>query len=60
MSVEYLVTGTDEKISPKSHEKFTSYLSMLSDYDKLSEQSKKSLAIMIHALASEEEKIIER
>ena len=60
VSVEYLVTGTDEKITAKAHERFTSYLSMLSDYDKLSEQSKKTLAIMIHALASEEEKIIEK
>ena len=57
VSVEYLVTGTDEKIVPKNSDRFTAYLSMLADYEKLTTGSKKSLAIMIHALASEEEKL---
>ena len=56
VSVEYLVTGADEKSVSKNHERFAEYLSMLADYEKLSNKSKKSLAIMIHALAIEERK----
>lgn len=54
VSVEYLVTGTDSKLIPRPYEKFVSYFSMLSDYEKLTDTSKRSLAIMIHALAKEE------
>ena len=58
VSVEYLVTGKDEKIFPSAYEKFISHISMLSDYEKLTDASKKSLAIMIHALATEEQKAL--
>ena len=57
VSVEYLVTGKDEKNSAVSSEKISSCASMMADYEKLTTKSKKSLAIMIHALALEEEKI---
>ncbi|MBQ9207652.1 MAG: helix-turn-helix transcriptional regulator [Treponema sp.] len=56
VTVEYLVTGADKKIIPREHEKFMTYFSVLNDYEKLTDKSKKSLAIMIHALAIEEEK----
>ena len=56
VSVEYLVTGKDEKIIPSAYEKFVSYFSVLVDYEKLTAASKKSLAVMIHALAEEEGK----
>ena len=56
VSVEYLVTGKDEKISQVISEKLESCSSILADYEKLSAKSKKSLSIMIHALAQEEEK----
>lgn len=54
VSVEYLVTGSDPKIYPKRYEKFLSNISMLDDFERLSAKSKKSLSIMIHALAMEE------
>lgn len=54
VSVEYLVTGADIRLVPHAYEKFTTYFSMLDDYEKLTPVSKRSLAIMIHALAKEE------
>lgn len=56
VSVEYLVTGKDEKNAPIFSGKGASTASMWADYEKLTAKSKKFLATMIHVLANEDEK----
>lgn len=51
VSVEYLVTGTDEKLSSKGYDSYITNRSVIEDFEKLSEHNKKTLAIMIHALS---------
>lgn len=56
VSVEYLVTGTSNSVQNNIARHTSDYMPVIKDYERLSTTSKKSLAIMIHALAEEEHK----
>lgn len=51
VSVEYLVTGKDEKIIPHDYISYQPYRFLLEDLSKLSDDEIKTLSTMIHALA---------
>ena len=56
VSVEYLVTGANNAVQNCNEGHASDYMPVIKDYERLSATSKKSLAIMIHALADEEQK----
>lgn len=51
VTVEYLVTGSDEKVVPQDYEKFLPYRMILADLRTLDMESTHMLSVMIHALA---------
>ena len=53
VSVEFLVTGTNEQPAQNSRNHMTELDSMINDFERLSDTIKKSLAMMIHTLAVE-------
>jgi transcriptional regulator with XRE-family HTH domain len=56
-SVEFLVTGEDEKIVPREFAAFEKFRELLTDFARLSQDSAEKLKIMIHALAETESKM---
>ena len=51
VSVEYLVTGTDERIIPHDYEEYQPFRFLLEDIKKLDEHQLETISTMIHALA---------
>ncbi len=51
VSVEYLVTGKDDKSLPKNYEDFYSFRYLLDDLKQLDEKELDFLSVMIHVLA---------
>ena len=51
VSVEYLVTGKDEKIIPQNYEELQPFRYLLDDLKQLDEKELEFLSVMIHVLA---------
>ena len=54
VTVEFLVTGQDKRLIPGGNNNLSQYISFIKDFDRLSEANKKSICIMLHALAESE------
>ena len=57
VTVEYLVTGSDDKTTPHNGEEHLPFRFLLSDLKKLSDSELETLSIMIHALAEKKKTV---